>query len=307
MVIGFVLQMLTNLSLYRVATKDPGYIMRQQGLFAVGPFGESPLASMPNLEGTRTDVNVNGTLMKLKFCRTCKIVRPPRTSHCGKCDMCVERFDHHCPWIGNCVGKRNYGRFFLFLCVISISSIYTSMVCLAHTLLRLRTASDETDLVVHEIPEIVLGVAALLVRTTQMALYCLGLLVYHLSLLTSNQTTYERIKAKRLSDYENPYDLGGPWDNCIYMLFPDLPYTRVELRQLAKSLDSSRIHVSPKAEYIGLSLFYGGTNAQSDAGICEGQQSQAGQSTRGGSREDQRRPHKVVPATVNQPVFAEDL
>ena len=58
---------------------------------------------------------IRGYKFKIKFCPTCLLFRPPGISHCKKCNCCVEKFDHHCPWIGNCIGKNNYKHFLTFL------------------------------------------------------------------------------------------------------------------------------------------------------------------------------------------------
>ncbi|KAH8835526.1 zf-DHHC-domain-containing protein [Flagelloscypha sp. PMI_526] len=59
-----------------------------------------------------------------RFCRTCKVYKPPRAHHCRQCNRCVLRMDHHCPWIDNCVGHTNYGHFIRFLCYVDVACAY---------------------------------------------------------------------------------------------------------------------------------------------------------------------------------------
>ncbi|KAG0251582.1 palmitoyltransferase akr1 [Actinomortierella ambigua] len=62
-----------------------------------------------------------GLLDARHFCPTCVAQRPMRSKHCKLCGRCIARFDHHCPWIHNCIGSKNHRAFMTFLILFLIT------------------------------------------------------------------------------------------------------------------------------------------------------------------------------------------
>lgn len=185
--------------LYDVATTDPGYIPHQVSKFttksndALNEYITSPKGTM---------ILHKGTLIKLKFCKTCMLFRPPRSSHCSICDICVEEFDHHCPWIGNCVGKRNYFKFFMFLFLVNISVIIGFSVSLSYAVYH----ADYND---H-------GTAISFILTILLffvLFFVGGLLSFHVYLVVVGSTTNEKIKQAWPHKEFNPYSFGSFFKN----------------------------------------------------------------------------------------------
>ena len=53
-----------------------------------------------------------------RFCKVCFTMRNRDIYHCEDCNICIEGYDHHCPWIGKCVGSNNICIFYFFLIVV---------------------------------------------------------------------------------------------------------------------------------------------------------------------------------------------
>lgn len=66
----------------------------------------------------------NGKPWTQKWCRECRLWRPYRCGHCHMCGKCVLRLDHHCIWMGTCIGERNMRFFALFLVLAGVGMLH---------------------------------------------------------------------------------------------------------------------------------------------------------------------------------------
>uniref|UniRef100_A0AAQ5ZFP9 Palmitoyltransferase n=1 Tax=Amphiprion ocellaris TaxID=80972 RepID=A0AAQ5ZFP9_AMPOC len=203
-VIGGVLFLFVLGTLLRTSFSDPGVLPRATSDEAADLERQIDVAngSTGYRPPPRTkEVVINGQTVKLKYCFTCKIFRPPRASHCSLCDNCVERFDHHCPWVGNCVGRRNYRFFYMFILSLSFLTIFIFAFVITHIILSLSG--------------------------------------FHTYLISSNQTTNEDIKgswsSKRGKDNYNPYSHGNIFTNCCAALCGPLPPSLIDRRGFVQS------------------------------------------------------------------------
>ncbi|KAL1191532.1 putative protein S-acyltransferase 1 [Cardamine amara subsp. amara] len=160
--------------LFLTSSRDPGIIPRSK---------EAP-------EADTADVITQSTEW---------IYRPPRAFHCSICNNCVQRFDHHCPWVGQCIALRNYPFFVCFLSCSTLLCIYV----LVFSWVSMLEVHGQFYVVLAD--DVILGV---------LALYCFvsvwfvgGLSVFHFYLICTNQTTCENFRYQ-YDKKENPYKKG---------------------------------------------------------------------------------------------------
>lgn len=218
------LQISSLILLVATAFSDPGIMPRQKEWSE--QFDIRTQSKRPKQPQRYYDIVLRGHPFKVKWCSTCNIYRPPRCTHCSVCENCIERFDHHCPWIGNCIGRRNYWLFYGFVTSTGAINAFVLATSAAHVGLLTREYQDQDhpglEGFLEALREAPLS-AALVVYCTLIVWFTVGLCMYHNFLICTNQTTYEQIKGVYASGH-NPFNKG------ILGNYRDVVFSRVRPR-----------------------------------------------------------------------------
>jgi len=120
------------------------------------------------------------------FCSICQVTVRLDSKHCWECNKCVANFDHHCPWLNNCIGALNYASF--FVSVWSLLAMLTALLagCVA-PLVELGSSSRGLDFWL---------LVGILVVYSPLLCLDISLVGFHVFLCCKGITTYEHLTGK---------------------------------------------------------------------------------------------------------------
>ncbi|WIA15175.1 hypothetical protein OEZ85_001859 [Tetradesmus obliquus] len=227
MVVSCILPVFCAAMLLMTSCRDPGILPRQE------PDEEWLQGRKPRAR----DVMVNGHRVTVRYNDTCHFFQPPRAHHCSVNDNCIERFDHHCPWVGTTIGKRNYRTFLMFIYSTSVYIAWTFGVSLGSLFIRHRElaaavepGSQESfgnNLWLQTLGQSGAAIA-LMIFTFIFFWFVCGLSGFHTWLVATNQTTYENFRYNH-NQVPNPYDEGF-FSNCASVWCVRVPPSKVQFR-----------------------------------------------------------------------------
>mmetsp|Transcript_116568 Transcript_116568/g.310103 ORF Transcript_116568/g.310103 Transcript_116568/m.310103 type:complete len:300 (-) Transcript_116568:59-958(-) len=138
---------------------------------------------------------------ELRWCNRCRLYQPLRTKHCRDCGRCVRTHDHHCPWVGTCVGENNRVIFYWFL-VFQCAELGAFFL------------EGVNGISILE-PSVALVVSLLVMAMFFLMVFCL--LTFHTFLMLSGLTTWEHSSRSRISYMKGvPIERVSPFTRSVF-------------------------------------------------------------------------------------------
>ncbi|KAG0048473.1 hypothetical protein BGZ83_006589 [Gryganskiella cystojenkinii] len=161
---------------------------------------------LDGVQSAANDVMFQGILSEMES----HLPKPERTHHCSVCKKCVLKYDHHCPWIHNCVGHFNHRFFVMFLTYLPAACLYFVLMGVGPFML----AANLEDNWPYWLDRSLVAFAEVLAVAIGIAVGGMG--CWHWYLTLTAQTTLEQVNnsyirimcKKRGETFTNMYDFG---------------------------------------------------------------------------------------------------
>ncbi|XP_024116002.1 probable palmitoyltransferase ZDHHC12 [Oryzias melastigma] len=191
----FLLVALSVLLYFTVSLKDPGFVLSDAQKDSQ-TWDEESEAMIPR-----------PLTPQLRRCGYCLLQQPMRAKHCKTCGRCVRRFDHHCPWMENCVGEWNHRWFVVYLLVQLLALLWALHIALSGL-----SPSDTWQqwLWVNGFLLAALAVVGVFSVVVGLLLGC------HLYLVSINSTTWEFMSHHRIQYLKNCREEDSPFDRGVF-------------------------------------------------------------------------------------------
>jgi len=180
---------------YLLSNKN--YLFDHEGALDKSNSTEAESIDISNGSNILYVVNERTSTESVRYCLYCKAFKPDRCHHCKHCNRCILKMDHHCPWVGNCIGYHNYKFFVLMIFYGFLNSLYFTYIY-----------KDVIRFLILEEKIINLKLIIFLGLYMFMIIIMLSLfifLVFHLWITMKNYSTYEYI-TKVIRTYNNSDD-----------------------------------------------------------------------------------------------------